>query len=100
MWKSFIDSVLRFEGLRIGVWLLLSVLFGLFQYFHILPEAFFTSSTYGFIQFFLYIALSFFVIYAIYKNQHKKNLERLKKDMEELTQSVQKSAVTTNDTTH
>lgn len=99
MWKAFINSVFRFESLRIGVLLLVSGFFGLLQYFHVLPESFFTSRTYGFIQFFLYIIISFLIIYTIYKYHQKKNMELLQKDIEELTKGIPNSAETTNKTT-
>ena len=98
MWKGFVDLVFRFESLRIGVLLLMSRFFGLCQYLHLLPEAFFTSRTYGFIQVCLNIILSFFIIYAFNKYLHKRNMDRLKKDMEELTHSDQKSTETTKET--
>lgn len=88
MWKNFIasavNSTLRIELFRIGVLIFISILFGFLQYFHILPDTFFTSRIYGLIQVVLFLSLCVICYILISKHNSKKNLEKLKKDMEEI----------------
>jgi hypothetical protein len=97
MLESFINSIIRIESLRIGVLLFLSLISALLQFFHVLPEEFFKSSVYVVVRYFLYIALILIIVYAIYKYQHKKNLDKLKKDMEELAHNDHKISETMTD---